>query len=147
MCGWTKDNHALREEFIHCIDADVISICETHLTNNDVINIDSYTWFGFNRQDIHRNAPKGSGGVGLLVRNSLLDVYSAEIVDKQFDGILALKLVHNDTETEFCIFSCYLPPEHSTRGRDAQSLFAHLLSLIYMYGDCDYMYIAGNFNA
>ncbi|WAR27263.1 hypothetical protein MAR_012967, partial [Mya arenaria] len=71
----------------------------------------------------------------------------AEIVDKQFDGILALKLVHNDTETEFLIFSCYLPPEHSTRGRDAQSFFAHLLSLVYMYGDCDYMYIVGDFNS
>ena len=83
--------------------------------------------------------------VGLLVRNSLIDVYGAEIVDKQFDGI-ALKLVHNDPETEFLIISCYLPPEHSTRGRHAQSFFAHLLSLTYMYGDCDYMYIAGDFN-
>ena len=68
------------------------------------------------------NAPKGSGGVGLLVRNSLLDVYSAEIVDKQFDGILVLKLVHNDTETKFLIFSCYFSPEHSTRGRDGTVL-------------------------
>ena len=74
-------------------------------------------------------------------------MYIAEIVDKQFDGVLVLKLVHNDTETEFLIFSCYLPPEHSTRGRDAQSFFVHLLSLIYMYGDCDYMYIAGDFNS
>jgi len=47
---------------------DILAIAETHLLNNDVIDVDGYTWFGFNRKIIHRNARNGSGGIGFLIK-------------------------------------------------------------------------------
>jgi hypothetical protein len=73
VCGWTRENSELRLQITRAIDADIISLCETHLSNQDVINVPGYVWYGFNRPEIHRNAPKASGGVGLLVKK--MDFY------------------------------------------------------------------------
>jgi len=39
----------------------------------DVLNINGYTckWFGYNRQEIHKNAKRGSGGVGFLIKKNI----------------------------------------------------------------------------
>jgi len=112
-----------------------------------VIKINDYIWFGYNRADIHINAPKASGGVGLLVKSKLCDLFDIHIVDKSFDGILCLKFCHKITGSDFIVFTCYLPPENSNRGRDAQSFYAHLLTQIYSLSNCDAMFIAADFNA
>lgn len=57
-------------------------------------------------------------------------------MDKSFEGILGLRLEHISTGSDFIVYACYPPPENSTRGRDAQSLFAHLLTQIYVHSDC-----------
>jgi hypothetical protein len=112
-----------------------------------VIQLDNYTWYGFNRQEIHVNAPKASGGVGLLVKTQLTEQFNIFVVDRSYDGILALKFEHRITSLNLIVFSCYLPPEGSTRGRDAQSFFAHLLAQIYLHSDADSLIIAADFNA
>lgn len=132
---------------MRAIDADITSICETHLPGNSVIEIDNYNWIGFNRPEIHRNAPKASGGVGLLIKAWVCDIYDISVEDKSYDGILAVKFTHKDTERDFVVFSCYLPPENSTRGRDSSSLFTHLLSQVYLHSDSDSLYIMADFNA
>jgi len=43
--------------------------------------------------------------------------------------------------------SCYLSPVNSTRGPDASSFFAHLLARIYLFSDCDSLYVVADFNA
>ena len=53
-----------------------------------------YKWFGFNRENIHINAKSSSGGVGFLIRNSILNVFDVSVLNKSFEGILWLKLVH-----------------------------------------------------
>ena len=116
------------------IDADIYSICETHLSGQNIIEIDSYTWIGYNRRDIHRDAPKSSGGVGILIKQWVCDTYNISVIDKTVDGILGVKFVHKETDSDFVVFSCYLPPENSTRGRDAQTFFAHLLAQMYLLG-------------
>ena len=63
-------------------------------------------------------------------------------VTSEHEGILGVQFVNRATDTDFIVLSCYLPPENSTRGRDAQSFFAHLLADIYSF--CD---IGGDFNA
>ena len=57
------------------IDADIYSINETHLNQNDCIEVELYKWIGFNRCSIHKDTPKASGGVGILigVNNILLN--------------------------------------------------------------------------
>ena len=40
------------------------------------IEVEDYKYFGHNREGLHIKAPKGSGGVGILVRNDLLLEYN-----------------------------------------------------------------------
>ena len=61
VCGWTQSNERLRIAFINEINADIISLNETHLGENQVINVQGYTWKGFNRMHVHKDAPKASG--------------------------------------------------------------------------------------
>lgn len=103
----------LREYIVHAIDANITSICETHLAGQNVIPVDSYSWIGFYRHDIHRNAPKASGGVGLLIKSWMFEAYDITV---SFEGILAVKFVHKETDRDFVVLSCYLRPENSTRG-------------------------------
>ena len=69
------------------------------------------------------------------------------IADKTYEGIIGLNFKHTTTDYSFMVFSCYLPPENSVRGRDAQGFFAHLLAQIYTYSDCDSMCIGADFNS
>ena len=129
------------------IDADIISISESHLTENKVIEIGGYTWYGFNRTELHIRAPKGSGGVGLFVKSWISMEYDIEVVDRCYDGILAIKLINRNTGYSILLLACYLSPENSTWGRNSQGFFAHILSLVYTYYDCDFMILAGDLNS
>ena len=112
---------------------DIICISETHLPVDNVIHISGYRWFGFNRSDSHENAPKPSGGVGILVQNWLTDHFEIKVIDKTYDGILGIKFKNHNSDFEFIVYACYLPPEHSNRGRDALGFYTYLLSQIYLY--------------
>lgn len=147
VCGWTVNNHDLRCAIVNAIDADIVSISETHLTDNNVINVNGYVWFGHNRKNIHVNANKGSGGVGILLKSWICDEYEVETVDKSREGILVLKLTNRDSGFSVLTLAGYLPPENSVWGRDAQTFFAHALSQIYLHGDCDLVVLAADFNA
>ena len=66
--GWAQrkdtDSFNLRKEMLNHLDLDIIGIAETHLLSGQVIEIDGYSWFGNNRNDIHIRAKKGSGVLG-----------------------------------------------------------------------------------
>lgn len=67
---------------------DIMGLCETFLRSSDIINIEGYKWFGNNRTSISKRAVRGSGGVGPLVKDSMFDRFSADIVDKSHEDIL-----------------------------------------------------------
>ena len=122
-------------------------MCETHLKAQDNIFMAGYRWFGFNRTEIHINAPKASGGVGIFVKDLIFKIFNVSVIDKSVDGILGLKFESRNTDFSFIVFACYLPPENSNRGRDAQGFFAHLLAQIYMNNDSDDFFLLGDFNS
>ena len=92
------------------------------------------------------NAPKGSGGVGILFKNELFNSFSINAVDKTYDGILGVKFQHKFTDYTFIGISCYLPPENSPWSNNTNFL-SHLISQLYIYGDVDNIFIAGDFNS
>ena len=147
VCGWTNENNDLRCALIKAIDADITCVSETHLSGQNVLKIEGYMWLGYNRQEIHRNAPKASGGVGIFIKEKLLQNYNAEIVDKSFDGILGVKFSNKATDYTFVVYASYLPPERSTRGRDAQSFFSHVLAQMYLFYDSDAIFVVGDLNS
>ena len=80
-----------------CIDSlnlDIIGIAETHLKGNATIELDNYQWYGNNRNNIHVRAVKGSGGVGVFVRKSILIEFHVEKLRAETEGILWIELQH-----------------------------------------------------
>ncbi|CAC5387862.1 unnamed protein product [Mytilus coruscus] len=147
VAGLTRENCQLRSKILKSIECNIIAISETHLAGQDEINVTGYTWLGFNRTNIHRNAPKASGRVGILLSSWLLKYFNVSKIDNTFEGILGVKFENWSKDSEFILYSCYLPPENFSIGRDAQSFLAHLLTQIYMHSDCENILLVGDFNA
>ena len=60
VCGWTKSNEQLRIGITNEINPDIFSLNETHLGESQIINVEGYSWKGFNRTCVHKDAPKAS---------------------------------------------------------------------------------------
>ena len=133
VAGWGNGlNCRFRHNIIHRVNLDVICLVETHLVSDSSIHIPGYSWFGNNRKTLSKRARWDSGGVGILVNDSLLSYYSISILDSRFEGILWVQYIHIDSSNaqDFCTCVCYLPPSNSCRGDNASEFFAHLNSTI-----------------
>ena len=86
--GWTDRNARLRAEILSYVNSDIICVSETHLKGDLQLDMNNYVWYGFNRGKTHIKAPRASGGVGIFIKASLLDVFSVSIVDKTCEEIL-----------------------------------------------------------
>ena len=125
----------------------MIYFSETHLINDQVLDVDGFTWFGNNRKGLHKRAKKGSGGVGFLVKNEILNVYNVTVQDDMTDGILWLKFESRNSKETFFSCVCYLPPADSTRSIDANEFFDQLICQIHQYCKSSMFSICGDFNA
>lgn len=81
-------------------------------------------WFGHNQLNVHRLAPKGSGGVWVFIKKDLLQENSCNVVDKSFDGILGLLLEHIVSKYKCYSYCCYSCPENILWGRDSTAFYA-----------------------
>ena len=63
---------ANKGELIQCSKADIICLCEAHLIKSNVIDIEGYVFMGNSRSTLHKRAKVRSGGVAVLVKNSLI---------------------------------------------------------------------------
>ncbi|ESO93889.1 hypothetical protein LOTGIDRAFT_153361 [Lottia gigantea] len=99
------------------------------------------------RTDLHRNAKRGSGGVGILVNSEILGLYDA--LDGSKEDILWLKLSHKTLRnSDLCICACYVPPSDSSRAGDVDTFFNDLyLQQVYCFQNEGILYMAGDFNA
>ena len=111
------------------------------------MTIPGFQWFGQNRPQRHIRATCGSGGVGVLVKNSILNEFDVNILDDSVEGILWLSFVHK--HDSFCFLSCvcYLVPANSSYSVNASDYFDNLLFHISQYQEMGTFYICGDFNA
>lgn len=128
------------------MNSDIYCLVETHLKTEDNIECQGYTSFHFHRHSIHRNAPKASGGVAVLVRDLLLTDFKVRIIDKEIDGILGIEFVNKHSDFSFVIYCCYLSPDNSVWGRDPTSFFSHLITQLYVTQDHDLVFLCGDLN-
>ena len=105
-----------------------------------------YKWYGNNGKYKHVNASKCSGGVGIFGKNSLFDTFSIAIEDST-DGIFVLSFINKISKFSFVVFACYLPPENSVWGCNADNCFSHLITQLYLCCDFDRIFLCGDFNA
>ena len=87
VCGWSLDPaHKLSSNVLKALDLDIVCLSETFLQDERSINIEGYSWFGNNRKSISKRALRGSGGsggVGVLVKQSVLNQCDvATVTDK-----------------------------------------------------------------
>ena len=128
-----SDNAILRSACIKALNLEIVGIAETHLLDNNTISVEGFRWYGQNRTSIHVHARTGSGGVGFLVKESLLEIFNVEILDSQCEGIFWLSLENKVTKDKWNICVCYLPPLNSSRQVDAQKFFDCLLTNIFEF--------------
>ena len=146
--GWTVSNSELRKSIINSLNVDIIGLVETHLpSDGDNIELPGFTWFGNCRKLVHIKAKKHSGGVGFLIKNDLFKDFNIQVLDKSFEGIIALELEHKCTSFTVVVIVCYLPPEQSHWGRDSGDFFANLCTVFSLGIDADNILITGDFNA
>ena len=129
------------------IKPDVLLLQETHLNGDNIINIDGYisdVLFFNNRTERHVNANKDYGGVAILFHNTVHNLYDISLVDKSYDGVIIVNLVHKVTAYNILMICGYLPPESSTWGRNAVGFYSHILSYMYQYTHCDAVYMCGD---
>jgi hypothetical protein len=62
---------------------------------------------------MHEDGPKGSGGVGILVKKWLYELYYVDIIDRPFEGILGVQFQNRHSDFSFVLFTLYLPLENS----------------------------------
>ncbi len=150
ISGWTQHNNELRKRIFSCESLDIFFISETHLSDNVDFepNVPGYIYRGFNRTIMHKNAPGTWGGVGFLIKTNLLNNYEFRVIEKSYEGIFAIELVHKITNIRVLLIACYLPPESSPYGRNVDGFMAHIEQLCYSYSaECDYIMFAGDMNA
>ena len=145
--GWLGEHTQTKRDIIEHFDADIISICETHLESDTKIKIDDYVCYDHNRQMRNARLRRTFGGVQVLIHNRILSLYDVNIIDKSRDGILCLKLSCKMSDFSCMLISCYLPPQNSVWGRDADGFYSHILNLLYTYNDVDIVLIMGDLNS
>ena len=128
------------------IDSVIICLNDTHLLKDNELECANYFEIYHNRQEKHVKARQGSSVVAVLVKESVLRDFDVSIIDKAIDGLLVLTLVNLSTDFTLVLFTCCLPPEHSVWGRDPISLFAHMISHLYLNHQADALFICGDFN-
>lgn len=145
--SWTQTNGELRAELIKIHEPHIICLQETKLLHDDKITLDGYRFYGNNRNNIKVTATCGSGGVALLVRNDIAEIYTISCTSNEFEGIISCRFVHNVSGMELLITSCYLPPEGSERGQDSADFFDYLTNAVYNNVNVDVMIFCGDVNA
>ncbi len=111
-------------------------------------DVPGYIYRGFNRTMMHRNAPGTWGGVGFLIKTNLLNNYEFRIIEKSYEGIFAIELVHKIMSIKVLLIACYLQPESSPYGRNVDEFMSHIEQLCYSYSaEYDYIMFGGDINA
>ena len=127
-------NHK-RLELSQWIDActnrpSLLFVQETWLQADDTLDIDNYTWLGRNRTNISAGSPRGSGGVGLLVHDSIA-ARTRVISEPSYggsEGVLWVRIDHASS-AKFDIFcAVYLEWGRPSFPVDSAAVFDGILS-------------------
>ena len=78
-------NTIFKKTIISNLYADFWIISETHCRQNEMIELDSYTIYQFNRES-NANNRRGSGGIAIAVNNSVLETHTLVGIFKGIDG-------------------------------------------------------------
>ena len=81
-----------KAQVIERLHAGVIFLLETWKKPNETLHVNRYQWYGSNRLHSNRKQPRGSGGIGFLVKDCIRDSYDVDVIYMDKDGIMAISL-------------------------------------------------------
>ena len=76
-----------------------------------------------NRKHVNCKSRSGSGGVGILVKNDVLNHFKMSMLNDTYEGIMWVQLEEKQTQEKFNVCVCYLPPEGSSRKVNAEEFY------------------------
>ena len=144
---WSEGNGKLRENIVTANSAEIICVTETHLKPGEEIKVPYYTFWGANRKPMNPRAPRGSGGIGILVKNELMNKFFITKCYVCNDNILGLKLCCKQTGLSVIIYCVYLPPANSKYSITNEQILNYLTIELYKQADANYVFICEDFNA
>ena len=148
--GWHSTRNPYNNEFkmnvLKCMNVSIVILCETHCLNDQTIEIENYTVYQHNRQP-QGEVRRGSGGVAIALKNSLLFSHEVLGIYKNYDGIMGIKLRNIYTDYTVGVMGNYLSPDNYRYGRDAECYFNNCSVLWETLIDCDLRLGGGDYNA
>ncbi len=117
------------------------------LRGKSKLNIPNYNWYGQTRKWIRKTAKRGSGCIGFLIRERVLQKFVVVDLDNDVEGILWLTFTVKHVPIVFTACVCYLPPQYSVRSTDATEIYHSLLGKLYLYQNMGPLHICGDFNS
>ena len=100
--------------------------------------MEGYKWLGNNRKHMHRKVVRGSGGVGVLIREEVLKHYQVEILEAKIEDMLWVKLNQGEEEEGLVLAVCYIPLESLSCGRSSEEYFKILAEQVAKFGVTDH---------
>ena len=148
ICSWninglTDDKLCILEEYLTKFD--IVLLSETWTCEGENYTIPGFKYYNFPRQYIHPNAKRGSGGIGVLIRD--IHVNKVDISGHKEDIIVWVRLRKEcfGFLRDVMLGCVYIAPEHSTHTReDAFNMLESEIACISK--DQDIM-ICGDYNA
>ena len=101
--GWYGKHEQINIAFVKHYKSDIFIHPECKLKPDQSINISGYKYFGNNRIARNSRISIGSGGIGILISDLLLDDFSISNVDKVAEGIIVILLEHKTTNFKVLI--------------------------------------------
>ena len=121
---------------------EIIALCETHLKQNEKVNVPGYKWIGLNRKD------KDGGGIAFLINNNKVKSFFEE--PQANDGTLEIMTIRLELKQNKTIMICiyYGEQETKTNKQEAKKEFDYLSQHISKYLQNDnHLLLLGDFNA
>ena len=100
----------MRPKVSEFYNPDAVEVVKSWLKGEDEVVMDGYRWIRHSRRRLHKNAARGSGGVGVLDKEDLLKHCTVQALDVSVEDILWLQFRWRRRSRYCTCLSCLLHP-------------------------------------
>ena len=142
----TPYNTLFKKAIINNLYSDFWILPETHCTENETIELESFTIYQYNRVSSSK-CRRGSGGIAIAINNSVLESHMVIGIFRGIDGQLGIKLQNKLNDFLLGIVGYYLSPDSYIYGQDPENFFNEASVIWDDLSDCDLLIGSGDLNA
>ena len=153
ICAWNINGLEYKSHGIKCNklhdpgvnyllkSSDCIGLLETHADKSVDINLPGYYVFRKDRTK-HKNARKPSGGIAVLVKETMRHIYKFDPISDSDIIWLRIQKEHTPMMNDLFIAFVYIPPLNSTYGKvNSKDIMLKLEKQIEYFAKGKYLYV------